>query len=257
MRRFWLMLLGMLLWTTSCLAGNVGVVVLHGRWGDPHGWISNLTQQIASAGYPVEAPLMNWSLAKSYQGGLDESDREVSQAIEALRQRGASRIVLIGHSIGGSFALRYARTHALAGVIVIVPAPYLDLPGFHQKVQSDLDRAASMKAGGQGDDKAWFTDWNTNQTHKSLSMTANTFLSLYDPQGPMNIDQNASALPAGLPVLWISATDESEKNREGNASAFARVPDASHARFIEVDADHLHAPDASVVPVLAWLRQLD
>ena len=45
---------------------NVGIVLLHGKWGNPTGNIKPLADALRSNGYRVATPLMPWSVKRGY-----------------------------------------------------------------------------------------------------------------------------------------------------------------------------------------------
>ena len=102
--------------------GAVGVVVVHGFTANPIG-TRPLGLRLAAAGYSVEVPLLPGhgtsarDLARTRYG---DWYRTVANAIATL-ERGCGRVVLVGHSMGGSITLDLAASgdHALAGAVTI------------------------------------------------------------------------------------------------------------------------------------------
>jgi len=102
--------------------GSVGVVVVHGFTANPIG-TRPLGLRLAAEGYSVEVPLLpghGTSARDLARTRYADWRRTVVNAVATL-ERGCDRIVVIGHSMGGSITLDLAayEQHPLAGVVTI------------------------------------------------------------------------------------------------------------------------------------------
>jgi len=102
--------------------GAVGVVVVHGFTANPIG-TRPLGMRLAAAGYSVEVPRLpghGTSVRDLARTRYDDWRGTVDNALSTLG-RGCDRLVLIGHSMGGSIALDLAGggPHALTGIVTI------------------------------------------------------------------------------------------------------------------------------------------
>jgi carboxylesterase len=106
----------------SGVRGSVGVVVVHGFTANPIG-TRPLGLRLAAEGYSVEVPLLpghGTSARDLARTRYADWRRTVANAVATL-SRGCDRIVLIGHSMGGSITLDLAAhgEHPLAGAVTI------------------------------------------------------------------------------------------------------------------------------------------
>jgi carboxylesterase len=102
--------------------GAVGVVVVHGFTANPTG-TRPLGMRLASEGYSVEVPRLpghGTSARDLSRTRYSDWRMTVVNAITSLA-RGCDRVVLVGHSMGGSIALDVAGAgeHDLAGIVTI------------------------------------------------------------------------------------------------------------------------------------------
>ena len=104
------------------LAGT-GVVLLHGKGGTPTSMIEGLSRsRCRREGALVEAPELPWSARRIYDATYDQAMAEIDTAVDRLKEAGATRIVVVGHSLGGNAAIGYAaRRQGLAAVVALAP----------------------------------------------------------------------------------------------------------------------------------------
>jgi len=231
---------------------TTGVVVLHGKWGQP-GNVAPLAGSLETAGFLVESPTMAWSGGRMFDLSFDRALDEVTAAAQRLRQRGATRIVVAGHSLGGNAALRYAALGLPADALVLVAPAHLPEGTFIAEACADsLEKARAMVAAGQGDERAWFQSVNSGNRKKMVETTALAYLSYYAADGAAAMSRTAPQVPR-LPILWIAPTQDPSTRQFAE-----RVVPALRAPLVrvEVNADHMGAPGAAGEAVVDWLRTL-
>jgi esterase/lipase len=86
-------------------AKMLGVVLMHGKQGQPDRVINGLAEALERAGYPVERPEMCWSRRRIYDLSYTDCFRDIDSAVERLKARGATEIVVAGQSLGGNAAI--------------------------------------------------------------------------------------------------------------------------------------------------------
>jgi len=234
---------------------NVGVVVIHGKWDSPNGWMLSFASNLNSSGFLVVSPEMLWSERRAYDVDMATWENEVTAAVKSLKDRGADKICLAGHSSGGAGAVYFATRTKIDCLIALAPAPYPAFPKYHSAVSSDLSKAKDMVAKGQGDEKASFDDLNSGGRSKSIRMKARIFIEQNDAGGPMDIDRNVGLILPNTPVLWIFGQKEEAPRRSNGDAAYAKIPDSVPKKFVEVPGDHLATPAESMGVAVAWLRE--
>jgi len=232
---------------------DIGVVVLHGKQGQPADRnVGPLVQALRNAGYAVQAPGMCWSRTRIYDKPYPDCLRDIDAAIATLRAGGARRIVVAGMSLGGNAAIAYAAQHPeLAGLVALAPASQPAQMMHDPAVAQSLQGAQQMVASGHGDDHASFTDTN-NGSNFSVATTAAIFVSFIAPGGPADFPQLLGHIH--VPMIWVAGTQD--RSQAQAAALFARVPANPLNRLVPVDSEHLGTPAAGSDAVLAWLRTL-
>lgn len=234
-------------------AGDVGVVLMHGKWGMPgaSGPVGKLKAKLEDAGFEVVAPVMPWSRERYLEKGYEESMPEIDAAIAELKGRGATKIVVAGHSMGANAALGYGARHdGLAGVMAIAPGHVPD--ELADKFSAAVSKAKSLIADGKGAERATFTDSNQG-SYKDIEASAEDYLTWFDPKGPAAMPLTMPSLRA--PVLWIIGEDDT-MYRKGEGYAFKRAPSHAKNAYVVIDANHMNTPIKGAKDIITWLKSL-
>ena len=94
-----------------------GIVYLHGKGAWPGAFNGGILSSLEEEGALVATPEMPWSFHRRYAATYDQAMAEIDAAVAGLKAKGASRIVVIGHSLGANAAIGYAARHPeLAGI---------------------------------------------------------------------------------------------------------------------------------------------
>jgi pimeloyl-ACP methyl ester carboxylesterase len=256
MKRFY----SVLLWVFACCAhaaeSGIGVIITHGKWGSPEQHVAELAAGLQKSGYLVATPDMPWSRRRNYDKGVEDADAQIDAEIAKLKERGASQVVLIGHSLGAAHALHYAGRSPVDGIVALAPGHRPEAPRFARQYADDLKRARELVAAGKNSEAVTFTDLNTGNRRARTTASAAAFVSYFDPAGPLNMGRNVAEIKASTPVLWIEPTREEQPLRDGLMALYRKLPANPRTRLAEPESGHLDAPAASVGVVVQWLRTL-
>jgi len=236
-------------------SAETGIVVLHGKGGKNLGKAPTkiLARVLEEKGFLVAAPDMPWQADRIFDKTLDEAMTEIDGIVADLKSRGADKIVIAGHSLGANVAIAYgARREGLAGIAAMAPGHVPEVWG--GRIAGDLARAREMVAAGKGGEKADFDDFNQGRT-TTYSLTANIYLSWYDPDGDAVIPKNAAKLKPGTPLLWIVGEQDRMAER-GETYAFAKAPPHPKSSYQVIGGGHKATPKKGRKEILQWLKGL-
>ena len=234
--------------------GDLGVVLLHGKGGLPTGYIRELADALQGRGYLVSTPTMPWSKNRIYDASFEEAMAEIDRQVDALRQKGATLVVVAGQSLGANAALGYAASRErVGGIIALAPAHNPELQPFARRVGADVRRARAMVAAGKGKEKQVFSD--LNQGHAlQVTATAEAYLSWFDPDGPAVMPRSAASIKTPTPLLFVVGSDD--RTAPAKDYIFDKAPAHPKSKFVTVTADHLTVPTAAIEEILTWLAAL-
>lgn len=257
---------GLILWLSIgiCSAAEVvGVVLMHGKnpGGPDDPSLSSITGKMNDAGFKVLVPNMPWSKQRYIDVPWEKAMDEIDQQIGILRSKGATKIVLAGHSMGCPAAMSFAANRAGVDAIVLLApghSPELYYQGLPQApfrnwvVKESVDKAREMVANHRGDEpNVAFSDVNQGR-RVSVWTTPRTFLSYFEPNSDAEMSVTATKIPPHVPVLWVIGDGDS-LIKLGRDYVFNKLPVNSMSKYLEVSANHLSTPTKAADQVVDWI----
>ena len=239
----------------SAAANDIGVVVIHGKWGNPGGNMTSIISALRDAGMQVSTPEMPWSGRRLYDVPVEKADEQVDGEIAGLRERGAKKIFLLGQSLGSAYAIHFATRASVTGIVAIAPAHRTEVGMMRQSMTGEVQKAREYIAAGKADEQIGFTDLNQGK-RQYLRVAAGPFLSYFDPEGAFNMARNVASLKPDVPVLWLVPTGEIASARAGVVALYERLPKNPDTRLSEPSADHFAAPTVAAPLAVQWIREV-
>jgi pimeloyl-ACP methyl ester carboxylesterase len=249
-------LFAVLPWVAFAQSPAIGVVLMHGKGGQPGRHVSVLASALERQGILVANLEMPWSGRRNYDVDVEAADREVDAAVQVLRARGAAHIFVAGHSQGGVYALHYGSTHAVDGVIAVAPGGNVGSPAYRKEVAVSVAQARSLVAGGKGAEKASLLDYEGSRGAYPLMVAPAIYLSWFDPEGAMNQVKSSKAMDPRVPVLFVAPRNDYPALARIRQAMFAALPANPLTRMVEPDASHIDAPGAASEEVLRWMAEV-
>ncbi|MBT3305728.1 MAG: hypothetical protein HN377_04525 [Alphaproteobacteria bacterium] len=224
---------------------KIGVVLMHGKRGTAmeRSPVGKLAYQLEIAGFLVATPDMPWHRNRWLTKDYEQSMEEIDSVVADLKSRGATKIVVGGHSIGANAALGYgARRDGLNGI-----------DDYQLMLDNDYQRAQEMVEAGKGEETADFKDINQKEA-SDWNLKARVYLSWFDPQGPASMKKNSTALRPGTPLMWVDGVKDF--SAKGKYYAFESAPAHPKNAYVVVDGNHGNAPIKGKKEIIAWLKGL-
>lgn len=243
---------------TASAQQRIGVLMLHGKNPgnnqDPN--FSPLKTTFEREGWVVSLPDMPWSRGRYLDGNWDKAMAEMAGHIKTLRDQGATKIVVIGHSLGVPAAMSHAARGGDASALVLlapghVPKNYYTVPAL-KVVRESVDEARALVAAGKGDSRERFSDINQGKQQNVIT-TAKDFLSYFDPASDAEMSVTAPRVPAGTPVLTVVGDADSMFTRARGYFA-DQLPANPKSQYLEVKANHLTTPKVATDDMIKWIK---
>lgn len=241
--------------STGLLAApaDVGIVLLHGKWGSPN-QMQSLLRDLEAKGYKAVAPEAAWSGRRLYDKDYPAALQEIRAQADALRARGAKKIVIAGQSMGANAAVAYVTAGLEADAIgLLAPGHFPERGLGGPKVRASVAQAKSMLAAGRGEDSDSFVDSNQGK-FRDLRMKAAVYWSYFDAEGLGAMTRNLPKIARPLPVLLAIGTQD-PFYPEAKA-AFDSAPAHAQSAYVVIDTDHFGMPQRVAAELLKWLEPL-
>jgi len=244
-----------LLLAGSALAQDIGVVMLHGKWGRPSSMTQSVVHAIEWEDWPVVQPTMPWAESRLYDAAYPEALQQIAETVKELRAKGVKRVVVAGHSFGANAALAYASQGGDADAVIVMAPGHNPRQSYESgATRAAVDQARAWVAAGKGADSLNFVDINQGR-RRNLSARADVFLSYFDPEGLGDLPSSTAHIPRPLPLFWVIGTLD-PLYPAGQAYAYDKVPPHPLSRYLVVDADHANTPETAKDAIVAWLKTL-
>jgi pimeloyl-ACP methyl ester carboxylesterase len=235
-------------------APQIGIVVMHGKGGSPNTLVAPLASGLAEDGFLVANQEMPWSGRRQYNATVSEAEKELEAAIAALRDKGAQKIFVAGHSQGGVFALHAGSKLSIDGVIAIAPGGDVSSQLFKEKLGSYVDKARGLVTEGKGDEKTQLADYDGPKGPEPLFTTPRIYMTWFDPDGAMN--QKNALKASRVPVLYVAPGYDYPGLLRIKMAMFNSLPAHPLNKLHEPAATHTGAPAASRAEVARWVLEV-
>ncbi len=239
-------------------APRVGVLMLHGKNpGSPQDpGMQSLKFAFDRQGWDTLLPDMPWSRRRYLEGHWDQAMAEVAGHVKALKDKGAEKIVLVGHSMGVPAAMSHAARGGAVDALVLlapghIPRGYYTFP-LLKAVRESIDDARAKVAAGKGDETDRFQDINQGR-QQTVVATPRNFLSFFDPESDADMGVTAPRIPPGVPVLTVIGEKDPLLGMV-RAYYVDKLPQNPRSQFLPVSGGHLDTPRVAADPILAWIR---
>lgn len=237
---------------------RIGILMLHGKSpGNPQDpSLQSLRAALGQQGWEVLLPDMPWSRRRYLDGHWDMAMAEIASHVQTLRDRGAQRLVILGHSMGVPAAMSHAARGGAVDALVLlapghVPAGYYQLASL-RAVRESIDDARARMAAGKGDETERYQDINQGRL-QTMVTTARNYLSYFDPGSDAEMGVTAPRIPPGVPVLTVIGEKDPLFSRV-RAYYVDRLPRNPRSQFLEVSGGHLDTPRVATEQITDWIK---
>lgn len=221
-------------------------ILIHGKHsGSEYGSdcsLDILDRSLRDKNFLVDFKTYPWGVKKVdnkfYWDTFESAVPMIDEAIQNLKDAGATRVFLIGHSMGGNACLYYATQRSnFDGIVLLAPAHNLHLHLFAQIHRWSVDQAKQMIDIGQGNELSHFADYDSTGSITVLNVPATNYYSMLNPVGSANMQSNAKRIQSPLNVLAISGTRDFTQKEFGE-SVYRYITKTSKSKHLTIDGDH-------------------
>ena len=240
----------------QALSQRIGIVIMHGKGGSPKWHVEDLAFSLQGKGYLVANVEMPWSKMRSYDVNVSAAVKEVESALDTLRSKGAQKLFVAGHSLGGLFALHFGGRHSVDGIIAIAPGGDVSNSTFREKLGPAVDSARRLVAEGKGNETARLNDYENASGTYNIAAAPSVYLSWFDPEGAMNQTSAVQGMNPSIPVLYIVPKGDYPGLQKVKDHFFSLLPKNPLSKLHEPYATHVRAPSESGNEIVRWTTEV-
>ena len=229
---------------------EVGMVLLHGKWGIPPGPLAN---KFKDEGYQVISPSMPWSRTRNYDATYEQNIEDIHQIIQKLRNDGSKLVILGGLSFGANAVLAYlSKFQDVDGVMLFSPGHQPERFYARGLTSTSVNNARSLLQSGQGNVSFIFTDFNQGR-NREMSSTVSIYLSYFDPNGLANMPKSAGLVSKSIPAFCVMSSAEQSLGKD---YFFSKLPSNPLSKYIETPASHIQAPEVTYDDASSFVKSV-
>ena len=234
---------------------NIEIIYMHGKASIPViGPAEQMFNVVSGEGYTIYSAEMPWSRNK-YRGTQKTANAIIDQLAAKIKAKG-KRAVLMGHSMGASYAMIYAAANPdkLAGVVPIALAhvPHIN-DAFVDDTAASVAKAIKMVTQGKGRETADFTDKNKGELYE-VETTAEYYKAFFDPDTLPDVSEAIKKVT--IPVLWISGRRDHLTDVYDHETLFENLPDNTKNLYEEIKGRHVSVLKFSSEAIVDWMNNL-
>jgi pimeloyl-ACP methyl ester carboxylesterase len=233
-----------------------GYLVLHGKKSGPtfdrcalHPIVGQLSKHSL-----VDFASHAWSYDRLYDQPFESCIESIKQARQRLIDRGADRIHILGHSLGGNAEIYYATRYSdFDSLILLAPAHNTHLQKIRAQCNWSLRKAEEYLAQGN-DTPQHFVDFDSADVTVSV-VRPSVYISYFNPNGPCNMTYNARKLLAPVNVLCLSGSrDVTQTTTE--ELVYRPMLKTAASEFHFLDEDHFTVCYNTHDLIVNWVNRL-
>lgn len=240
-------------------------ILLHGKHSGPD-WgedckLFELSNQLRETAL-VDFQTYPWGVYKVedefYHKIFESSVAQIDSAIVNLKAQGATRIFLLGHSMGSNAILNYLqqRENSVDGAILISPAHNVHLPMFSKIHKWSVDHAKELIDAGRGNNYSHFADYDSEGTVVVVKCPALNYFSMLNPTGPANMKTNVEKLNWPANILVISGEKDITQKLFFESIYLNLKTKSSKNKYLLVPGDHSSVCWDSLDRITSWVSTL-
>lgn len=192
---------------------------------------------------------------KFYPRMFEDCIDQIDQSIIRLTAQGATRIFLVGHSMGGNACLYYATLKTnFTGIVLLAPAHNIHLNFYAQLHKWSIAESKKMIDNGCGDRIGYFIDIMADGDIRVTKTQAKNYYSMMNVNGAANMQLNVSKILEPINVLCISGTEDPTQKDFGR-TIYKLIPKTGNSKIVIVKGDHTSICEHEEV-IIQWSNTL-
>lgn len=240
----------------------LGIIFLHGKHAGPSNpecstaKLYNLFKSRFGDKFLYTYKDYPWSYSRNFDLGTAETIEEIHSDVCAIKDRGASCVVLIGHSCGGNGTVQYLSKYKedVKNVILLAPAhnPFSEYA--YSCTKNCLNDAKNELKNGSNEPSPRIV-FNWGEAYIKW-MPPGIYVDWFDPEGRANMAKTVKKIDQSLNVFMATGAD-TPHDHKAKMFLYNRLRKTGKSQYhIIPDANHKTVVGASFPLIVQWLASL-
>jgi len=233
-----------------------GYLLLHGKKSGPaysdcalHPLVKQLGQHSL-----VDFESHAWAHDRLYDQPFESCYDSIELAKQRLRDRGAEKIHIVGHSLGGNAAIYYATKNLdFDSIVLLAPAHNTHLGKIRAQCAWSVRKAKNLVEENRNEPN-YFVDFDSADVTVS-QVRPSIYISYFDADGPCNMTNNSQRIARPISVLCLSGKRDITQATTKEL-IYDPLPKTQQAQFHLLDEDHFTVCHNSHDLIVNWARNL-
>ena len=188
-------------------------IFLHGKQGGPNYdqcALGKLAQEFVQTGHLVSYKPYHWGYKDVFTDYAENTVQKIINEVNDLKLQGASRIHLIGFSLGANLSLYCVSKlpDTFKSLVLLAPAHNIHLQQYKALVAKSYQLSKDLINAGHGNTIHHFVDFNTAKKINVPALPLH-YISFIDHDGPCNMEKSIDKIKNPISVLMISGSNDS------------------------------------------------
>jgi pimeloyl-ACP methyl ester carboxylesterase len=215
----------------------------------------DLSDQLERLGNIVDYADYPWSRERRYEKTLEDSIAELDNAVERVKSKGATKIYLVGHSLGGNVLMYYATCrNDYSGIVLLCPSHNTHFDKFQNLSEWSVDQARQHIEQGIVEPQPYI-DFQLGKAFVNFVKPA-CYFSYFNKDGNCNMATNGPKMPLDKPVFFAIGELDPATPDAKNLIYNPMVKASGTQYFYMLGQTHFGLPSAVVLPMIEWANQL-
>ena len=238
----------------------IGFLIVHGKLSGPNidrCSMHHLNKILNEKGYLVDFHAYPWANERLYDEPIEIGVQEMQAGIARLRARGATKIHIIGHSMGGNIAIDYASLYTdFDSLILLCPAHNTHIERIRKMCEWSIEQAKSSLENGQ-DNPLHLIDFAGGRAIVN-SIRPSIYISYFDSAGLCNMTTNAKTQGTQDPINVLCVCGELDPTTPGvEPDIYNHMSLTGHSQFITLPGEtHQSVCQVSTDRILDWVSTI-
>jgi pimeloyl-ACP methyl ester carboxylesterase len=238
----------------------LGFLLVHGKLAGPNVdrcAMHYLNNTLSEKGHLVDFHAYPWANERIYDEPISIGVQEMQAGIARLRARGATKIHMIGHSMGGNIAIYYASLfNDFDSLILLCPAHNTHIERIRKMCEWSIEQANSSLANGL-DERLHLIDFTGGRAIVN-AIRPSIYVSYFDSAGLCNMTTNAKVQGTQNPINVLCLCGEFDPTTPGvKPDIYDHMSLTGHSQFITLlGENHQSVCQVSTDRILDWILSI-